>query len=391
MNSLKPKEILILGSTGSIGCSTVELLKSHKHLYRAKTLVAGSNVKKLAEQAIMLKPENIVLADEKEYKSLLEILSPYPEINIFAGKQAVLDLAKAEYDVSISAITGISGLEPTISAIPNSKVLGLANKESLICAGRLMLDLAKENNTSIIPVDSEHNAIFQLLEYNNNRNNISNIALTASGGPFWNFSLEEMSNVTPEQALKHPKWNMGSKISIDSATMMNKGIEVIEAAYLFDIDLDKIQVLVHPEALVHGMVYYRDGSTKMYCSKNDMKIPISYALSYPNRASLDVAMINFADITNLSFYNPDDKRFPLLNIAINAAKLGQSAIIVLNAANEIAINLFLANKIKFLDIAKIVEYSLDKFTRPTISCIEDIIKLHMMVTDNLRIQYHFDK
>ncbi len=381
------KELLILGSTGSVGSSTIEIVAANPLKYKAKTLVGGSNVKKLAMQAIRCNAANVVIADEASYHILVDLLSAYPHINVSAGSNAVLDLAAENYDISVACISGIAGLAPIMRAMPNSHILALANKESLICAGNLLLSAAHKYNTHIIPVDSEHNAIFRILNDSEiklgGERGVEKITLTASGGPFWNKSLGEMASTTPEAAVAHKIWDMGAKISVDSATMMNKGLEIIEASYLFSLPISAIEVVVHPEGIMHGAVHYIDGAAVCCLAYPDMKLPISYALAYPCNDSA-IRTLNFTEISSLSFYEPNHLKFPLLNVARKAAESGQEAIIVMNAANEVAVNAFLENRISFMMIQQIVLAALDKLAAykacsNRMESLEDILNLHKNV------------
>lgn len=367
------KEVLILGSTGSIGLNTLSVISEHSEFFKIKTLVAKSNLAQLAQQAINHNVENVVIADETKYYDLKLLLS-HTKINIYAGKEAIKELMHLKYDITIAGIVGIACLEPIIDVIPNTKILGIANKESLVCAGEIILKLATQHNTQIIPLDSEHNAIFQVLEPHN-RDKLDKITLTASGGPFINKTIGEMKYVTPKEAIKHPNWSMGAKISVDSATLMNKGLEIIEAAQLFALSHEDIDVIIHPESIIHGIISYKDGSNLAQCSTPDIRVPISLALSYPKRTAFNYRILNLSHIKQLNFFDPDYNRFPLLKLAQQAMKEGQAARIILNSANEIAVELFLQNHIEFLDIANIVADLLEKVESIKINSIADILYL----------------
>lgn len=387
--SEKMKEILILGSTGSIGSYAIEIVNEFPELYRVKTLVAQKNVHKLAEQAKKIQPDNVVIEDENLYAILLELLKDRPGIKISAGRNEVLRLSREKYDLALVAITGIAALQPLMCAVENSKVIALANKESIICGGDFVLQHAANHGTKIVPVDSEHSAIFQIFE-TQNKDKISKIILTASGGPFWHCKTEEIQDVTPEMAVKHPNWNMGAKISVDSATMMNKGLEVIEAMRLFNIELNRIEVLVHPQSLVHGLVEYKDGTTLMHMSDHSMKIPISYAFSYPERQNLLnlIKPVDLIQISELKFYPPDYARFPMLRLALDAAKAGNAAIVALNVSNEIAVEQFLKGVLKFQAMYNFVDDAISNFVHYKIQNLEDVYALDSEIRHQGKFLYN---
>lgn len=379
------QKIMILGATGSVGSSTLELLEMQefKELFQVETLVGGSNTQKLAEQSLKHKPKYSVIYDESKYGELKDLLFG-SGIEVLAGRNALLDVVKNQHDLTIAAISGIAGLEPIYRCIPNTRKIAIANKESIVCAGSIILSLAEKHSTKIIPIDSEHSAIFQILNSgaSNQSKQMEKITLTASGGPFLNKSMEELAKVTPKEAVKHPNWSMGAKISVDSATLMNKGLEVIEAALLFDLPSSKIEVLVHPESILHGMVHYKDGSTIAHMSVPDMKTAISLAFLYPERLEWHPKPLNLIEIGKLSFLQPDFQKFPLLNLAISALNEGPAACIILNAANEIAVNMFLSGKISFLEIIGFIRKVLEVAKRPnSVSLIEDIIGLDQHIRD----------
>jgi 1-deoxy-D-xylulose-5-phosphate reductoisomerase len=367
----KVKTVQIQGSTGSIGTQALSIIKEHPDKFFVETLSARNNWQLLAKQAIEFSAKKVIIEDDKYHSELKDYLKDKP-IEVYAGRNSLIELASAPHDVTISGIVGIAALEPTLEAIKGSKIIGLANKESIICAGDIMLSEAAKHNSQIIPVDSEHSAIFQCLD-NSEFDKIRKITLTASGGPFRNKSLEEMKSVTPEEAIKHPNWNMGGKVSVDSATLMNKGLELIEACKLFTLPVGKVNVVIHPESIIHGMVNYEDGSSIAQLSIPSMRTPISYALHYPNRLDITHTELDLASLSKLTFEEPDFNRFPLLKLAIDIAHLSQSEIVALNMANEVAVNAFLQHKIKFLDIHKLVSKVIDMFSPVSVTSIAEVI------------------
>lgn len=368
---MSKKQIAIFGSTGSIGKNTIEVIKNAPEKFEVISLIAKQDFKALAKQALDLKPKYVVIEEEKYFKDLKEILGNLPNCEILAGREAVLQVAKIKYDLAICAIVGFAGMVPTLNAIKAGSNIALANKESLVCGGEFLIEEAKKNKVKILPVDSEHNAIFQIFE-NDNLANISQIILTASGGPFFNKEIN-LAKVTPAQALKHPNWDMGAKVSIDSATMMNKGLEVIEAFHLFDISEEQIEILIHPESIIHGLVNYNDGSTLSMLSNPDMKVPISYALSYPNRMKIKHEKLDLANLQKLEFFAVDHAKFPAVNICFNAMKQGGNAPVILNAANEIAVAKFLNEEISFNEITNFISDILNKIPYQKLTSIADII------------------
>lgn len=358
---MKLKRVSILGATGSIGDSTLDIvLRSPDAAQRFQTvaLTAHRNVKKLVAAAKLSGAEFVAVADESLYQELKDALSG-TDIEFGAGDSGVLEAAQRDADLVVSAITGVAALKPTLAAVERGATIALANKESLVCAGDLFLKAAAGSGSKVLPVDSEHNAMFQVLDQSKR---VEKLVLTASGGPFRQASLSQMATATPEQALKHPNWSMGAKISIDSATMMNKALELIEAAYLFSVEESAIDVLVHPQSIVHGMVTYDDGSVLAQLGTPDMRTPISYALSWPDRMSVpDVERLDLATLSKLEFFAPDDDRFPALSLARRALSLGGWGPAVFNAANEIAVEAFLNRKIGFLDITSLVRDIVDDF------------------------------
>lgn len=365
------KTIAIFGSTGSIGKNTIEVIKNDPDKFDVKILVAGSDVKTLIEQALEIKPRFVAIANEDHFSELKSALSSLSDCEILAGNSAILDIARNKCDLFVSAIVGAAGMLPTLAAIEAGSNVALANKESLVCAGHFLLAAAKKSGAKLFPIDSEHNAIFQIFE-NDNLDLIDSITLTASGGPFFNKDVD-FNNIGPKQALKHPNWDMGAKVSIDSATMMNKGLEVMEAYHLFDIDKSQIKIIVHPQSIVHGMVDYKDGSTLAMMSAPDMKVPISYALSYPNRMQIKHDKMDLASLQNLTFFAPDEEKFPSIRICRQALEADGSAPVILNAANEIAVARFLKEEISFARICELVEETLNKIPHQQLNSIEEVL------------------
>jgi 1-deoxy-D-xylulose-5-phosphate reductoisomerase len=343
--------VSVLGSTGSVGTQTVELLAGQPGRFQVCALVGGSNAALLARQAVALGAEWAVIGDEASYGALKEALSG-SGVKAAAGRQAVIEAAARPVDWTMAAITGAAGLEPTLAAIRHGGAIALANKEALVCAGSVMLDAVRAHGATLLPVDSEHNAIFQAMA-DGNRAAVEKIILTASGGPFRTATREEMARADPAAALKHPVWSMGAKISIDSATMMNKGLELIEAARLFGLDESDIEVLVHPQSVVHGMVQYNDGSVLAQLGSPDMRVPIAHSLAWPERMATPARRLDLAALARLDFAAPDPQRFPALALARAALRAGGGAAAILSAANEIAVAAFLSGRIGFLDIAGI--------------------------------------
>lgn len=348
------KQIAILGSTGSIGTQALEVIEEHSELYEVYCLTANNRVRELAEQARRFNPAAVVIANEAHYEELKSLLADCPDINVYAGRQAIDDIVTAgPIDMVLTAMVGFAGLSPTISAIKAHKKICLANKETLVVAGELICRLAAENHSPILPVDSEHSAIFQSI-VGEGDNEIEKILLTASGGPFRTFSKEQLAKVTKADALHHPTWEMGAKITIDSASMMNKGFEVIEAKWLFGVDVDKIQVLVHPQSIVHSAVQFVDGAVKAQLGVPDMRLPIQYAFSYPDRLHLNGDRLNLFEHP-LEFFEPDMEKFRCLALAYEAMRKGGNMPCILNAANEIVNRGFLDDKCGFLDMPRIIE------------------------------------
>ena len=348
------KQIAILGSTGSIGTQALEVIEEHSDLYEVYCLTANNRVKELAEQARKFKPAAVVIANESHYEELKSMLADCPDINVYAGKQALDDIVTAgPVDMVLTAMVGFAGLSPTIQAIKAHKKICLANKETLVVAGELICRLAAENHAPILPVDSEHSAIFQSI-VGEGDNKIEKILLTASGGPFRTFSAEQLATVTKDHALHHPTWDMGAKITIDSATMMNKGFEVIEAKWLFGVEADRIQVLVHPQSIVHSAVQFADGAVKAQLGAPDMRLPIQYAFSFPERLHLNGERLDLFK-HNLEFFEPDLNKFRCLALAYEAINKGGNMPCIVNAANEIVNRGFLEDRCSFLDMPRIIE------------------------------------
>jgi 1-deoxy-D-xylulose-5-phosphate reductoisomerase len=365
------RSISILGSTGSVGTNTVDLVKLTPERFSVTALSANRNVALLADQARSLKAEIAVVADESSYGDLKDALSG-SGIEVAAGRQAVIEAAMRPSDWIMSSIVGTAGLEPTFKAVERGAIVGLANKECLVSAGNVMINEIKYQGATVIPVDSEHSAIFQVFDFDD-PDKVNRIILTASGGPFRKKSFEEMASMTPEQAVAHPNWDMGAKISIDSATMMNKGLELIEAYHLFPVSEEQIEILVHPQSVVHSLVDYVDGSVLAQMGTPDMRTPISYALGWPQRLATPAQRLNLREIGNLSFEAPDEVRFPALRLAREALKKGGNAPTVLNAANEIAVEGFLNKQIGFLEIAAIVENALENAPHCELVTLGDVL------------------
>lgn len=371
----KPKRhIAILGSTGSIGTQALEVVQANRDKFEIEVLTAHHNADLLIAQAIAFEPNCVVIGNELLYDKVKSALNNFP-IKVYCGANAIADVVQMQdIDMVLTAMVGISGLLPTINAIKAGKTIALANKETLVVAGDIITKLAYEKGVNILPVDSEHSAIFQCLagEFHNP---IEKIILTASGGPFIGKKTEDLSKITKNEALKHPNWAMGAKITIDSATLMNKGLEVIEAKWLFSVKNNQIEVIVHPQSIIHSLVQFQDGSMKAQMGLPDMKLPIQYALGYPNRIKSDFPRFDFMQYPNLTFSQPDINTFPNLGLAFQALEMGGNAACVLNAANEITVEAFLKDKIGFLDIAKINEKTLNKVIFKTNCTIEDYVEI----------------
>lgn len=370
---MSAETISVLGSTGSIGKSTVDILLRYPERFKVKALTGNKNIALLAEQARKLSAEIAVTADKSLYPELKKALEG-TAVRVEAGSDAVTAAAAEPADRTVAAIVGAAGLLPAMAVAKQGRTLALANKETLVCAGEIVMKAIKENGTRLIPVDSEHSAIFQTLE-EQHRSAVDRILLTASGGPFRDKDEAFMAQATPQQAVAHPNWNMGAKISVDSATMMNKGLEIIEACHLFGFGADKIEVLVHPQSIVHSAVGYIDGSVLAHMGMPDMRTPIAYALGYPERIESPTQKLDLTKMSGLTFSHPDENRFPALRVAREAFAAGRGATCVMNAANEVAVGAFLNKKIGFLDIVRFVEKIMERFDIPAVRTIEDVTAL----------------
>ncbi|MFQ5533309.1 MAG: 1-deoxy-D-xylulose-5-phosphate reductoisomerase [Sphingomonadales bacterium] len=367
-----PRSVTILGSTGSVGCSTIDLIRRNPGNYRVEALTAYRNVELLAEQALEVRPRLAVIGDAEKYSQLKEALAG-TDIEVAAGRDAIIEAAGRPSDWVMGAIVGAAGLRPTLEAIRRGAMVALANKECLVCSGSLFMREVASHGATLLPVDSEHNAIFQVFDFKRT-GAVEKIILTASGGPFREFTRPQMATVTPAQAVNHPNWDMGAKISVDSATMMNKGLEVVEAYHLFLLEIDQIEILVHPQSVVHSMVAYVDGSVLAQLGSPDMRTPIAYALGWPERIPAPAPRLNLGEIGELSFEQPDPERFPAIRLAREALQTGGCAPTILNAANEIAVQGFLNGRIGFLDIARMVEGALEKTPGGSLDSLEDVAR-----------------
>ena len=359
---MKKQQICILGSTGSIGTQALDVIEQHSDLYEVYCLTANNRVKELAEQAHKFHPAAVVIANENHYEELQDMLNDEPDIKVYAGAQALCDIVQAEpIDMVLASMVGFSGLEPTIHAIKARKKICLANKETLVVAGELICKLAQEYHVPILPVDSEHSAIFQSL-VGEGDNEVEKILLTCSGGPFRNYTHEQLEKVTAADALKHPTWYMGAKITIDSASLMNKGFEVTEAKWLFGVPADKIEVLIHPQSVVHSAVQFVDGAVKAQLGVPDMRLPIQYAFSFPQRLHLDGERLDLFKTQDLQFFKPDYQKFKCLQLAFDAIRKGGNMSCIVNAANEIVNAGFRKGECGFLQMADIIEETMAKTT-----------------------------
>ncbi|MBR4853949.1 MAG: 1-deoxy-D-xylulose-5-phosphate reductoisomerase [Alistipes sp.] len=365
------QRLSILGSTGSIGVQTLDIVAENPDLFEVNSLAAGSNWELLARQAIRFDVDSVVIADTTKYEPLRQALAAYP-IKVYTGSESLSQIVRSsEVDVVVNALVGYAGLHPTVAAIKAGKKIALANKETLVVGGDLVMRLAAERRVPIFPIDSEHSAIFQCLS--GEQSPIRRLIVTCSGGALRDVPMEQLRDVTPEQALKHPQWSMGAKITIDSATLVNKGFEVIEAHWLFGIDADRISVLIHPQSIVHSMVEFDDGAIKAQLGTPDMHMPISYALMYPRRASRPSEQFDFLANPTLTFAEPDRVKYPALDIAYDCMRRGGTASCVMNGSNEVAVAAFLAGKCRFTDITASIEYALEKATfvaEPTLADYE---------------------
>jgi len=367
------RQIAILGSTGSIGTQALDVIRKHTDLFEVYALTANRNVALLIEQAREFLPEMVVIADKQKYPQLKEALNHLP-VKVWAGEDALSQVVQAEpVQMVLTAMVGYSGLKPTLSAIRAGKAIALANKETLVVAGELVTRLALENQVPILPVDSEHSAIFQCLAGEAN-NPLEKILLTASGGPFRTFSQEQLAHVTSKEALKHPNWNMGAKITIDSATLMNKGFEMIEAKWLFGATTEQIQIVVHPQSIIHSMVQFRDSSIKAQMGLPDMRLPIQYALAYPQRIESDFERLDFNRFSTLTFEEPDRNKFRCLELAYRAVQKGGNMPCILNAANEMVVAGFLEDKISFPAMSEIIEQTMEEVSFIVSPDLEDYVQ-----------------
>ncbi|CUT04433.1 1-deoxy-D-xylulose-5-phosphate reductoisomerase [Candidatus Kryptobacter tengchongensis] len=367
------KNIAILGSTGSIGRNAIEVIRNFPDRFKVTYLAVNKNIELLFEQVKLLRPRGVVIFDKEKAREFSNFVNG--EIEVLSGEEGLLEVvSRDDVDVVLNSLVGFSGLKPTIKAIESGKRIALANKETLVVAGEIITKLIKENNVELIPVDSEHNAIFQCL-VGENVSDINRIILTASGGPFLYRDKVDLENVTVEEALKHPNWKMGNKITIDSATLMNKGLEVIEAHWLFGLSVDKIKVVIHPQSVIHSMVEFVDGSIKAQLGVPDMKIPIQYALTYPERTYADYGRVDFVKLGQMTFLEPDLDKFECLRIAYEVASIGGTYPTVLNAANEVAVEAFLNKKIKFTKIPDIIKRAIDAHKPKFNPELEDILRV----------------
>jgi len=370
MTYAEPRSVTILGSTGSVGCNTVDLILRLPGAFRVEALTGNANVDLLAEQARRLRPRIAVVADPTRYGALKAALAG-TGVEAAAGSEAMIEAAGRPAQWVMSAIVGAAGLRPTLTAIRRGAIVALANKECLVSAGNVMIAEIKRSGAVLLPVDSEHNAIFQVLDFDQ-PDRIEKIILTASGGPFRRMAVSDMERVTRQQAVAHPNWNMGAKISVDSATMMNKGLELIEAFHLFPVDEDRIEILVHPQSVVHSMVAYIDGSVLAQMGTPDMRTPIAFTLGWPERMATPTRRLSLADIGTLTFEKPDAERFPSLRLARGALQTGGAATTILNAANEEAVRSFLVEEIGFLDIVRVVEQTLTAAPNGPLATLDDV-------------------
>lgn len=379
------KKILLLGSTGSIGLSTLDIIRSMPDKFTITGLSVNNNINQLEEQIKEFKPRSVVVTNESEAEELRKRIGSSCEV--LSGNKGLVEITReAEYDILLSAIVGFAGLKPTIEAIKRKKRIALANKETLVVAGELIVNLCKEYQAELIPVDSEHSAIFQCLT-GEDSNSINKLILTASGGPFLNKNRQELENVSIEEALNHPNWKMGNKITIDSATMMNKGLEVIEAFWLFNLPKKKIEVVIHPQSIIHSMVEFIDGSLKAQLSSPDMRLPILYALSYPNRHNYSGVSTDFKKIGQLTFFEPNFNKFECLKLAYDAIDQGGTSPCILNAANEIAVEKFLSGKIKFLQIPELIKEALQKIATEKHFDLDSLVECDFETREFLNKKY----
>ena len=367
------KKVAILGATGSVGQSTLDLIEAAPERFQVTALTAATNVTQLAHDARRTGAQLAVIADEALLTELRQMLAG-TNIQAAAGRDALAEAARGDADLVMAAIVGCAGLEPVMAAVEAGKTVALANKEALVTAGELMIEASRRSGATLLPVDSEHNAIFQCLA-GQDCSQVARLILTASGGPFRTASAEEMVSVTPQQAVAHPNWSMGAKISVDSATMMNKGLELIEAHHLFGLPSERIDILIHPQSIVHSLVEYEDGSMLAQLGPSDMRVPIAHTLAWPERMATSVQRLDLLQVANLTFEAPDETRFPALRLARQALEDGGAAPVVLNAANEVAVAAFLDGAIQFPDIAALVERLLNDMTEAAPRTISDVVQL----------------
>lgn len=382
------KHLTVLGSTGSIGCSTLDVVRHNRDLFSVTALVAGKNVERMVEQCLEFTPQYAVMDDAQSAAALIVALRQHgSQTEVLSGQQAACDVAALDdVDQVMAAIVGAAGLMPTLAAIRAGKTILLANKESLVTCGRLFMDAVKESGARLLPVDSEHNAIFQSLPEtiqhqlgyaDLGQNGVSSILLTGSGGPFRETPLSELRDMTPDQACRHPNWSMGRKISVDSATMMNKGLEYIEARWLFNASVQQMEVIIHPQSVIHSMVRYLDGSVLAQLGEPDMRTPIAHTMAWPNRVESGVKSLDFWALSDLSFAQPDYERYPCLKLAMDASDHGQAATTALNAANEVSVEAFLASRIRFTDIAVVNRAVLDGLTLREPQSVDDVLEVDL--------------
>ena len=380
---MNKKSVAVIGSTGSIGQQTLDIIAQHPDIFSAEVLTANTQADLLIEQALKFNPNVVVIADKTQYQKVKQALSQ-TDIKVFAGKESIDEVVQMDcVDIVLMALVGFAGLSPTIKAIEKGKLIALANKETLVVGGECVMRLAKQNNTAILPVDSEHSAIFQCLigEINNE---VNKIYLTASGGPFRTFNAEELSKVSVAQALNHPNWAMGKKVTIDSATLMNKGFEMIEAKWLFDIKPSKIEAVIHPQSIIHSMVEFEDGSIKAQLGVADMRLPIQYALNFPERLPNTSEKLDIFKHSTLTFEKPNTELFPCLSLAYHAIEQGGNLPAIMNAANEVAVEAFLKEKIQFIQIPNIIEEAFNTFAFVKNPSLEDYFKTDELVKGKLR-------
>lgn len=360
MRETGKRHIAILGSTGSIGTQALDVISQHPEMFQVELLTANNNSSLLIEQAVRFQPNSVVICNDSKYEEVSKALEPHM-IKVFTGIDSICELVKSEsIDIVLTAMVGFSGLQPTVSAIKAGKAIALANKETLVAAGEFIINLAKEFDSPIIPVDSEHSAIFQCLQGEHTKP--EKLLLTGSGGPFLNTPEDELKNVTKAMALNHPRWKMGAKVTIDSSSLMNKGLELIEARWLFNMEPKDIDIVIHPQSIIHSMVQFHDGSVIAQLGNPDMRVPIQYALAYPYRITLNTKRMNFAELAQMTFFEPDMDKFPCLKIAYQSLETGGTATCIMNAANEVAVRYFLEEKIKFNNIPDVILGTLDKCT-----------------------------